>query len=373
MRPEMSSTDALLARPAELVALARSLEQVADRIAAGDVAEITPCEIAATGDGLGEVAAAAARLVAAVQRSHALEGAVHELFEALSSHLRIDYLGYEALYRVIEHTQAQAGAIVLVGEGPLDVVASVEFDLPAGVLTAAMAAAAEAFGPTQRTLEDGRPLVAVPFMGDAGLLGAVLLLGVELDSEIRRLLALLARALGFAVSNALTHAASERRAATDPLTGCSNRRAGLALLEQAMRVAARGGPPVGLLMLDLDHFKRINDGYGHQTGDEVLEAAGAVLGSSFRDEDIVMRYGGEEFLVALVGVELPELTAIAERVIRTIRSLDVSDGNGGTVPLTTSVGAAAWKAADNMQTLVARADRALYAAKAAGRDRVVVA
>jgi diguanylate cyclase (GGDEF)-like protein len=143
-------------------------------------------------------------------------------------------------------------------------------------------------------------------------------------------------------------------------------------VEQAMRVAARGGPPVGMRMLDLDHFKRINDGFGHQIGDDVLQAAGAALGSSFRDGDIVMRYGGEEFLIALLGVEEPELISIAERVIGTIRELGVADGAGGTVPLTTSIGVAAWTSADGMETLISRADQALYAAKAAGRDRVVV-
>ncbi len=232
----------------------------------------------AAGGDVAEIVAAADRLVAAVRRSHALEATVHELFEAMSSHLRLDYLSYEALYRVIDHTGAAGGAIVLVGDGPPEVVASVELGIEGERLAALMASVPAVRGPAQlEPLEDGVPMVAVPFVGDSGPLGVVLLLGVGLDGEIARLLALLARALGFAVSNALAHAAAETQAATDVLTGCQNRRAGLDALAQAARLAAHGGAAVGAMMIDLDHFKQINDRHGHQVGDDVLRAAGAAI------------------------------------------------------------------------------------------------
>jgi two-component system, cell cycle response regulator len=354
-----------------LTVLARSLDAAADRIGEGDVLQIAPPDFgtAPAGD-VADVVAAAGRLVAAVQRSHALEAAVHELFEAMSSHLRLDYLSCEALYRVIDHTGASGGAVVLIGDGPPDVVASVEFEVEDDRLAALMHSAAIAPGPCQMDVPER--IVAVPFVGDSGPLGAVFLLGAELDSELRRLLALLARALGFAVSNAIAHAAVETQAAVDPLTGCSNRRAGLEALAQAARVAGHGGPTVSTLMIDLDHFKRINDSFGHQVGDDVLRATGATISATMRDRDIVMRYGGEEFLVAVAGADQQTVLAIAERISANIRALEISDGSGGTIALTTSVGIATWAPSDTLESMIARADRALYAAKAAGRDRCVL-
>ena len=361
-------------RPPALVALAQSLDRVTDSLAAGDVLDAADVDIVAlSGSGdAAEIVAAADRLVAAVRRAQAFEGAVHDLFEALSSHLRLDYLSYEALNRVIDHTGATAGAVVLVGDGPPDVVASVEFAIE-GERLAAVMASIPATGPSELDeLEEGLPIVAVPFVGESGPLGAILLLGVGLGGEMRRLLALLARALGFAVSNALAHSAAEVQAATDVLTGCMNRRAGLEALMQATRIAAHGGPAVGVMMIDLDHFKSVNDRHGHQVGDDVLRAVGAAIGAATRGGDIVMRYGGEEFLVALVDVDEAMMTASAERVSDRIRGLKVPDGADGTVAMTTSVGIALSTPADILESLIARADRALYAAKAAGRDRIVL-
>jgi GGDEF domain-containing protein len=139
----MSSTSAPSAgtSAAALAVLACALDDAADRILHGDVLRVELDALPRDG-ATAAIADAADRLIAAVQRSHALEAAVHELFEALSSHLRIDYLGYEALYRVLDHTQATGGAVVLVGDGPPDVVAGVELELedeqPAAVMGAAI-------------------------------------------------------------------------------------------------------------------------------------------------------------------------------------------------------------------------------------------
>jgi diguanylate cyclase (GGDEF)-like protein len=219
--------------------------------------------------------------------------------------------------------------------------------------------------------QDGVPIVAVPFDGDSGPLGAILLIGVQLNGEMRRMLALLARALGFAVSNALAHAAAETLAATDALTGCMNRRAGLEALAQALRVATHGGPAVGVMMIDLDHFKAVNDQHGHQVGDDVLHAAGEAIAHGMRAGDIVMRYGGEEFLVAIAAVDNSILRASAERVSDRIRGLSLADGKAGTVSVTASVGLALSTSADSIESLIASADRELYAAKAAGRNCIM--
>ena len=147
----------------------------------------------------------------------------------------------------------------------------------------------------------------------------------------------------------------------------------MAGLEQAVLLARLGGPEVGVLMIDLDHFKQINDRHGHQAGDDVLRAAGAGIAAGFREGDVVMRYGGEEFAVAVTGMAADRLPVLAERVRERIAALRVPRAGGGTLPVTASVGVTAWRAGATAAELIARADQALYAAKAAGRDRVVLA
>jgi diguanylate cyclase (GGDEF)-like protein len=317
--------------------------------------------------------AAAARLIATVHRSHALEAAAHDFFEALGSHLRLDYLCHEALHGVLQTTGAWAGAVVLLGEAGPDVAAVVDFDEEVAAAAAQRAADSGLSEPDTIPGPDGEPLVVFPFTGVTGMIGVVVVAGVPLTGEVRRLLALFGRALGFATDNALAHASLEARAATDPLTGCHNRRSGMAALEAMARAAAHGGPPVSVLMLDLDRFKLINDLRGHQAGDDVLRAVGQTIATTVRASDIAMRYGGEEFLVAVSTVDEGGLMHLAERLRRAVERLAVVGEDGEPIPVTASVGAARWEGpADRLNALIGRADAALYVAKEAGRNRVVL-
>jgi diguanylate cyclase (GGDEF)-like protein len=147
----------------------------------------------------------------------------------------------------------------------------------------------------------------------------------------------------------------------------------MAALEGMARAAAHGGPPVSVLMLDLDRFKLINDLRGHQAGDDVLRAVGQTVAATVRASDIAMRYGGEEFLVAVSTVDEDGLMHLAERLRCAVERLTVSGEDGEPIPVTASVGAARWEgAADRLNALVGRADAALYVAKEAGRNRVVL-
>jgi eukaryotic-like serine/threonine-protein kinase len=317
--------------------------------------------------------AAAARLIATVHRSHALEAAAHDFFEALGSHLRLDYLCHEALHGVLQTTGAMSGAVVLLGEAGPDVAAVVDFDEEVAATAARQAAEAGLSEPDTLAGPDGESLVVFPFTGVTGMIGVVVVEGVPLTGEVRRLLALFGRALGFATDNALAHASLEARAATDPLTGCQNRRSGMAALEGMARTAAHGGPPVSVLMVDLDRFKLINDLRGHQAGDDVLRGVGQAIAATVRSSDIAMRYGGEEFLVAVTTVDDDGLAQLAERLRRAVERLDVRGEDGEPIPVTASVGAARWEgAADGLNALIGRADAALYEAKESGRNRVVL-
>ncbi|GAA3341722.1 hypothetical protein GCM10020358_34170 [Amorphoplanes nipponensis] len=161
----------------------------------------------------------------------------------------------------------------------------------------------------------------------------------------------------------------QRLAVTDGLTGLYNRRY---LMTQVERLgAAAGGAPVSLMVVDLDHFKLVNDTFGHLAGDAVLAAAATRIASAARADDVVARYGGEEFVVLLAGADAPEARSVAERVRRHLRETPIVAG-GAAISVTASIGVAS--APDgSVRQLLEAADRALYRAKAEGRDRVSAA
>lgn len=159
---------------------------------------------------------------------------------------------------------------------------------------------------------------------------------------------------------------------TDGLTGLLNRRAFLPFAEDALSYFERYDRPFSILMFDIDHFKRVNDTYGHAVGDEVIRAVGACIKDEIRTTDKVARFGGEEFVVLLR--ETDELVAekMADRLKRKIAALEVVSGDQ-TVKFTTSVGCAVSdERSRDVEDIIQRADKALYTAKSAGRNRVRV-
>lgn len=156
---------------------------------------------------------------------------------------------------------------------------------------------------------------------------------------------------------------------TDPLTALPNHRALVAVLDAAAAHARRSGEPCALLFLDIDHFKRINDTYGHPIGDAVLCEFSACVRASLREEDTLGRWGGEEFLALLPGTELDEALQIGERVRTAIAGCLLFAGSG--LSLTCSIGASAYPSVEaKRDALIESADQALYAAKRLGRNQV---
>lgn len=163
--------------------------------------------------------------------------------------------------------------------------------------------------------------------------------------------------------------ALEQLAQHDPLTGAANRRHFFARAAEELARARRHGDALSLVMLDLDHFKRINDHWGHATGDRVLQAFAARVRSLLRREDLFGRIGGEEFVVLLPATGLEGALQLAERLRWHTEGLELEE-NDERVSVTTSAGVATLGTGDaSLDTLLQRADEALYVAKRAGRNR----
>jgi diguanylate cyclase (GGDEF)-like protein len=173
------------------------------------------------------------------------------------------------------------------------------------------------------------------------------------------------------LANLRNLAVAEIRAATDGLTGLPNKRAVTDALKQTFAQASMSRSPLGLLLLDLDHFKQVNDQHGHGAGDEVLASVGAALRSVLRNRDFAGRYGGEEFAVLLPDTDIAAALEIAERVRAAIAEITLP---GTEVPVTVSVGVAGFPDhASTLGRLERLADAALYVAKRKGRNRVELA
>jgi len=162
-------------------------------------------------------------------------------------------------------------------------------------------------------------------------------------------------------------------AITDPLTGLYNRHHFFAMAEYEFKEAARHHRPISAIMLDIDHFKQVNDIYGHIVGDQVLIALGQHIRDSLSEVGIVGRFGGEEFVVLLPNIELDQAQQAAERLRQTIATHPY-DTNKGPISITISLGVADVCLANriSVETLLEQADQALYSAKQAGRNRTVV-
>jgi eukaryotic-like serine/threonine-protein kinase len=174
-----------------------------------------------------------------------------------------------------------------------------------------------------------------------------------------------------AIRNARLFGQMQRMAATDALTETHNRHRFFELAEAEWEAARLLGRPLAVMMLDIDHFKRVNDTHGHAVGDAVLRAVADRCRAALREADVLGRYGGEEFAVLLPGTELAAATQVAERLRLLIDEVPLQFA-GGEIAVTISVGvAAADDATPTLAALLNRADEALYEAKTSGRNRVV--
>jgi diguanylate cyclase (GGDEF)-like protein len=233
--------------------------------------------------------------------------------------------------------------------------------------------------------EDGAVSICVPMMAQGDNLGILQFNFSSVDdqdpaeenrleSTRARLAVALAEHIGLALANLRLREALRNQSIVDPLTGLFNRRYLEQTLERECRRAVRADRPLSVIMLDVDHFKRFNDAWGHEGGDSVLKELAGLLRRTFRGEDVSCRYGGEEFVVVLADASLAVGQERAEQLRRQVGELSVRLRGEAMGAITVSLGLAALpEHGVTPDALLAAADSALYEAKRAGRDRVMCA
>jgi diguanylate cyclase (GGDEF)-like protein len=225
-----------------------------------------------------------------------------------------------------------------------------------------------------RGIPSGGLELVVPLRAGGRSLGALdLRLAEPLPEEDVKVVELLAAAAAVALQNAHLYQETQRLATTDPLTGLSNYRHFHELLNLEVQRARRMDYPIGLLIMDMDHFKQVNDRHGHPTGDMALRQVADQLRHRLRRTDVIARLGGEEFAAILPGATLHEVAVVAEKVRSAVAELPPLRGGMSSAPttMTLSVGGTS-QSADTVDAehLVSCADQALYQAKRGGRNQV---
>jgi diguanylate cyclase (GGDEF)-like protein len=339
-------------------------------------------------DDLGVVAASFNKLVRGLATSHRVSDGVSAVSEALAAHLELDALGQSTLEELSGRTGCDAGALLVVSNGRVELAGSFGVR-DAGSLSSApsIVAALRTAQPLILRLPDDVVISGAlvdftphevqvhPIRHGVVTVGALVVAYAQHSTpESDAILRATLPGLGVAVNNSLNHADLQRVAALDALTGVYNRRFGLQRLGEEFGRAGRSGDPLGLLMIDLDHFKDVNDTYGHLVGDRVLQTVVRAARQVLREGDVILRYGGEEFVIVLPGAGHDDLVRMSERVRRAASEAVVTEGDQH-ISVTLSIGAAGLpdSRATDATELIGLADGALYTAKSSGRDRSVVA
>jgi len=350
----------------------------------GDIESISALEIPVDSDDeLGDAARSFNTLVGALGYSHRVNRTVRQFGRGLAEHVELDPLLDSAISMLRELGGLDAAAVCVVRDGVLQVAGS------AGLIDSDQLLDS---GPVQLCLDElTHSVLDVPedLLLDGGLvefrvrsagffpihlrkvpIGVLVVASSDpIGSETVGIIEQLLPALGLAINQSLSYHRLQEVAAIDSLTGVLNRRFGMERLDQDFARSQRSSEPLGLLMVDVDHFKQVNDTYGHHVGDLVLREVARCIQRTIRRGDTLMRYGGEEFLIVLPDLSDEGMATLGERIRSAVEAIRVYDG-GHRIEVTVSIGGCVYPniGCFGPADLVRCADDALYRAKRSGRN-----
>ncbi|MCE5342546.1 MAG: GGDEF domain-containing protein [Eubacteriales bacterium] len=339
-------------------------------------------------DELGDSAASFNRLIQTLSTVLGAQQDLQRFSEMLTSNLEMDVLANEILHYLLGVTQASGGAILTEEGAELNVEASYAIDMERTMLNSTVLhyAVEKQERRVVRLPEDivlegvltkyrPKELLIEPIVYKQIVVGIIMLADVEaFSNDTLDKLNSYAPILSMAFNNAITHQRMQRLAALDALTGIYNRRFGSNRLQEEFGRAVRIGSSLSLIMLDIDHFKTVNDTYGHMVGDKLIVLITKIISDAIREGDVLIRYGGEEFLCVLPGASQQDAQFMAERIRIQVRD-SILKNNEQEIRVTVSLGTSTYpnKDIDNIQQLINLSDEAMYNAKKSGRDRVASA
>ncbi|MCF7924682.1 MAG: sensor domain-containing diguanylate cyclase [Candidatus Izimaplasma sp.] len=338
-------------------------------------------------DEIGDSAKAFNSLVSSLAKSFKTEATVKSFTELLSSYLELDKLAEEALDSLRINMKAEGGAIIIEKEGELKILTSFRIQNPETLLKNEIVW--KVMTKQKRIMIDfpdditltnlvadfnPKNVIVDPIKYKDITLGVLILAGTkQFDQDSQNLMELFRHGLALAFRNAITYSQLQRLAANDPLTGIYNRRFGLQRLKEEFSRSIRYDIPIGLIMFDIDHFKTINDNYGHIIGDKVLINLTKIIKSSLREGDIFFRYGGEEFVIVLPGASLKDTTKTAEQMRHIIEDMETKH-NSQVIKITISLGGTSYPEHDieNSEEMLKIVDSKMYQAKESGRNISII-
>lgn len=336
-------------------------------------------------DEIGESAKAFNSLVKSLSASHQMEADIKSFNQAISSSLDLESLCKVSLDKLIAQSQAAGGLVIIENRGNLELIANRGIEKNVSILKSEIVwrvfknNLTEVIRFPKDVMLDGviasfRPteLLFIPIVYKEVSLGMVLLASIDsFSNQTKENLSIFIGGMSLALRNAITHTQLQELASNDPLTNIFNRRFGMVRLQEEYNRAVRLSLPIGVLMADVDFFKSVNDTYGHIVGDRVLIQVAQIAKKAMREGDIIVRYGGEEFLAIMPGASQYDVTQVAEKFRRMVEETVLHQG-GQEIKVTISVGVNSFPENNvtNANELIDAADKALYRAKEAGRNRV---
>lgn len=336
-------------------------------------------------DEIGKSAQAFNNLTNSLFESMQTQQLLHDYQVMLTTNLNISFLSQNSLKYIMMHLQANAGAILLEKNGELYVADAKRIANPSSLQTHEGVLEVYNSGKqiTMMNPENVKidnvlvsfapvEIIMEPIIYKGIALGVLILASDKLfNYSNKKQVSLFTNTFALAINNSIEHTQLQELVAIDPLTRAYNRRFGMKRLKEEYIRSVRNQNPLGIMMIDLDDFKKVNDTYGHMVGDKILIAISQIANSTLRESDILMRYGGEEFMIILPGASIEDTAKVAERIRRIISDYELKH-NDSIINVTVSIGVASYPQSnvESEEKLIVIADNALYLAKDNGKNRV---